>query len=251
MIYIWVRETTDWEDERAFRAQLDPRFEPKVEAWNRTFNIPFHVWRGEVKRIAQLNLSRVENSARLGWDEIPEGALVAPLDDDDWFAPDLGKVLEREYDPGASGYHWINGFVQVPTYFGHRIHLIRRRLLGAPAKLTCTTNNYALVKGPGVKDLLSRHVQAGEWFDAQEAGAVRKIERRLSVMNRTLASQTQMGGGRRPYVTRSELIRKFQSYRRLYERPRLPDELAWCRPYVKMMAELVDRLRVKEPSRPT
>jgi hypothetical protein len=244
MIYIWVRHTVPWEDEQAFLAQVNPRFKPKVDTWNETFSIPYNLFRHRVREIARQSLSVVEDTVVADWDEIPDGALVAPLDDDDWFAPELGHALEHERDPALSGYRWVNGFLQVPMYFGHRIHLLRRRFLGAPAKLTCTTNNYALVKREGIRILLSRHVLAGNWFGEQEPGAVTYLDRRLSVMNRTVASQTQMGGPR-PYVTRSELVRKANGYRRLYENPRLGDDLAWCRPYVEMMAALMDELKVR------
>jgi hypothetical protein len=59
--------------------------------WNQTFDLPYHVFRQRVRRIAELNLQRVENAVRARWDEIPDGALVAPVDDDDWFAPDSAQ----------------------------------------------------------------------------------------------------------------------------------------------------------------
>lgn len=72
---------------------------------------------------------------------------------------------------------------------------------------------------------------------------MRRIDARLSLMNRTLASQTSLAF-LRPNLRRSELLRKYRRYRRLYERP-LPAELAWARPYVHDMDELMRRLGVK------
>jgi hypothetical protein len=54
VIYIWVRETTDWQNERTFLAQVDPKFRPKVELWNDTFDMPFHVFRHKLRAIANL-----------------------------------------------------------------------------------------------------------------------------------------------------------------------------------------------------
>jgi len=123
--------------------------------------------------------------------------------------------------------------------------LIRRRLFpGTPPKFTLTTNNYALLKGPETKPLLSSHVGASEWLKSQKPGGVVKIERRLSVMNRTLASQTSLAIGK-PSITRSQLIRKYHRYKRLYRKVEV-SELAWCRPYVGMMAELMDQLEIRD-----
>lgn len=246
MVYIWIRATVDWADEEAFLAQLVPKFRPKVELWNETFNIPFHAFRHEVGRIAELSRSRVEGSVPADWDEIPGGALVLPCDDDDWFASDVASVLEQEHDARMAGYHWTSSFVEVPMHLGHRLYLVRRRLVPWwRPKFVLTTNNYALPKTPQTEELLRRHVRASQWFVAGGGKSMKRIDRRLSVMNRTLASTTSLGGGD-PRLTRAMLIRKFRRYRRLYRR-RVPHELAWCRPYVAMMADLMERLEVREP----
>lgn len=57
-VYIWVRATLDWEGEEAVRTE----FRPRVDPWNATFNIPFHVFRHRVREIARLSHSRVEGA---------------------------------------------------------------------------------------------------------------------------------------------------------------------------------------------
>ena len=52
MIYLCIRQTTDWADEAAFRAQLPPLYAPTVQLWNDTFNIPYHLFRHRVRQIA-------------------------------------------------------------------------------------------------------------------------------------------------------------------------------------------------------
>jgi hypothetical protein len=92
VVAIWVRKPVPWDDEGAFRAQIPDAFRRKVDVWNGTFTMPYHVFRGEVRRIAELNQDAVRGAARLDWEEIPDGALVLPVDDDDWFAPDIGEA---------------------------------------------------------------------------------------------------------------------------------------------------------------
>jgi hypothetical protein len=244
MLYIWVRKTTEWADEQTFLAQVRPDLMPAVAIWNETFEMRFHIFRDRVREIARLNLSRVENALCASWEEIPEGSLVVPIDDDDWFAPDLAAVLESEHDPDARGYHWISSWVEVPIDLGHRLSLLRRAILPRTApKWICTTNNYALFKGPRAKELLTNHMDASAWVTEREPGEVKRIGQRLSVANRTLGSRTSL----RPHgssVTRTQLIRRFHRYKALYRNPQAVQP-AWCRPYVAMMADLMDELGLR------
>lgn len=178
------------------------------------------------------------------WSAIPDGAVVVPTDDDDWFAPDLARVLDAEWAADAPACRWPSSFVEVPIDVRHRLGLLRRALRpDAPPKWVCTTNNYAMRKGPGNQRLLWSHIEASRWVSAQPPGAVARLDRRLSVMNRTLASRTSLGH-RRPAISRGELMRKHRRYRALYRRPVAPD-LAWCQPYLALMADLMDRLVVR------
>jgi hypothetical protein len=113
-IYIWVRATADWSDEAAVNAQLPPAFAGKVALWNRTFSIPYHRFRHRLCEIAARNHAAIAGAVRAGWDEIPDGALVVPVDDDDWFAPDLAARLTAAWRPGVEGIHWARDFLQVP-----------------------------------------------------------------------------------------------------------------------------------------
>jgi hypothetical protein len=168
---------------------------------------------------------------------------VLPTDDDDWFAPDVAIAIEGQRDPAAIGYHWIPAFVEVPMHFGNRLGPIRRRAFPWTApKFPFSTNTYAVEKSQETHALLGDHGDASGWSIAETR--MKRIGRRLSVQNRTLASQTSLGQGRLPPISRRQLERKFRRYRELY-REAVQPELAWCAPYLATMAELMDELRLR------
>lgn len=244
MIYVWIRATLDWSDEVAFRAQLAPAFAPKVEVWNSTFDMPYHAFRREVRAIAASNLGEIRGASIRPWQEIPEGAVVLPVDDDDWFAPGVAGAVERALDTHAAGCFWPSTFLEVPIDFGHRLGLFRRALFPSTRpRWICTTNNYALVKSAETADPLRRHTQASRWVEGEGVSRVRRIDQRLSVMNRTLGSQTSLAFTR-PRIRRRELVSKYHAYRALYRREPHP-EVAWCRPYVDAMATLMRQLTLR------
>ena len=243
-IYIWIRATTDWSDEAAFNAQLRPAFAGKVALWNRTFSLPYHIFRHRVCEIARRNHAAVTGAVRAPWNAIPDGALVVPVDDDDWFAPDLGERLAAAWRPGIVGVYWTRSFLQVPIDPMAEVGQWARALLpNRPPKWVCSTNNYALIKGPDSKPLLRDHTRASEWMLRQPAEAMLRLDESLSLMNRTLASQTSLGW-RRARFSRLELLLKYRRYRRLYGRS-LPAELAWAEPYRKAMAGLMGELGLR------
>ncbi|HXE79232.1 MAG TPA: hypothetical protein VNK41_00640 [Vicinamibacterales bacterium] len=121
------------------RPQFNPGFAPKVETWNRTFTMPFHVFRHHVRDRANL---AVRGALCTEWEAIPHGALVVPSDDDDWFAPDLVQALEDARDPAAAGYYWISTYVEVPRDARHRRSLLLNKLFPwRQPHWTCSSNN--------------------------------------------------------------------------------------------------------------
>ena len=247
-LFIWVRKTIDWTNEEEFRAQLSAEMRPVVDLWDASFDMPFHLFRDRVREIARLNLSRVEDAECADWEQIPEGSLVAPIDDDDWFAPDLATTLDG-IAPHSRAYRWPAAWLEVPIHFGHRLYLLRRKLFPrTPPMWLCTTNNYVVFKsaedgrrleGPGDRRLLESHMTASRWF-TEHPDELTRVERRLSVANRTLASSTTLLPRGKP-IGRGHLIRKLGRYRALSRRAEAA-EPAWCRPYVTMMGRLMDEL---------
>lgn len=239
MIYLVVRKTTEWRDEAAVRAQFPEGFAPLVDLWDATFSLPYHLFRHELKTIAELSWSRVAGATRVPREDVPEGGVIVPTDDDDWFSPELAASIEAV--PGAAGWYWPSRFLELPIHLRHRLGKLRRRLFPwVRPRWLCTTNNYAFVNGAVPPRILDSHMRASDWFVGHPA-EVRRLDAPLSVMNRSLASVTTLvyGGP----VTRAGLLRKYARYRKLYRAP--PPDLAWSAPYVEAMAELMGRLRTR------
>lgn len=208
-----------------------------VELWDVTFSMPFHIFRRELKRIASQNLSALDGVSCVPIEDVPVGQLAVPVDDDDWFSPELAQALTRMPDD-FSGYFWPRRFLEVPTTLRHELGLFQRSLFPATApRFLCSTNNYVVRWSAGVDELLLDHTAATRWFLANPSH-VTQLERPLSLMNRSLASTTQL----RYKPSRSKLLRKYRRYHRLYRKPPVQDML-WCTPYLAKMRDLHDELR--------
>ena len=240
MIYLCIRRTLDWRDAAAVEAGLRPEMRPKVAVWNATFSVPYHLFRARLKGITELNLARVEQASRAALDEIPPGAVVVPVDDDDWLAPDLAVHLRRAWSPAVAGWLWTSHLLELPRASRPRLRFWWRR---HEPPSTCSTNNYAVANRPELAPLALRHVQAGQWFDAN-GDRIRHVPRTLAMQNRNLASQTALAW-RRPTITRDELVESLERYRALYASLRLPLEITWAEPYIALAAELTHDIRVR------
>jgi hypothetical protein len=236
IVCICVRPTLDWTSKAAVEAGLIEAFRPMVEMWNTSFNIPYHEFRQRLKVIAQLCLSRVDGAQRATLDSAPPGALLVPVDDDDWFSPDLVHRLRQAFDPSISCYYWSRHILEPERRKRRWKGLLKEFLTG---RVIFATNNYAIRNTPGLADLTLHHMTARDHFEATQ---VRYLPAALSVHNRSLASQTVLGM-KRP-IARDQLVERFECYRTLYARTHLSRGLRWAVPYVIMMSELMHSLKL-------
>ena len=236
-IHVCIRATLDWQDRAAVEAGLIPAFRPKYDAWNATFDMPYHRFRHRVCEIARLALSRVEGVVHSTPEAVPPGDLLVPVDDDDWLAPDLAAHLGRAYAPGACGYLWTRAVIEPPQRVRAPLRTLAR-WLGRRDRIICKTNNYAVLSE--LWPLARNHVAASQHFLAHPAD-IRRIPATLAIQNRTLASQTALAW-KRPSITPAEILAGFRRYRRLYRSWRLGPEGRWAEPYVRAMAALTEEL---------
>lgn len=241
MVYICVRQTLDWSDRAAVEAGLIPSFRPKFDAWNDTFTLPYAVFRQRLKSIAESNLARVDGAILARIDEVPPGNILLPVDDDDWIAPDAAARLSQAHDPRADGYLWRRELLEhrsLETELRRRV----ARMLGRGERYLCKTNNYGVASAPSLVPLALNHVHASEYFEAHAASIVR-LDAVLAVQNRNMASQTALAW-KRPSISRRELVVLLEKYRAVYRTPRLSAEVAWARPCVEQMRDLMADVRV-------
>lgn len=237
-ICICVRGTLNWGSKAAVDAGLIESFRPKVETWNATFNIPYHEFRRRLKVIAELSLERVENAQRASFETAPPGALLVPVDDDDWFSPNLANRLLEEFDASVSCYYWVRNILEPERHVRRIKGLLKEFLTG---EVIFASNNYAFRKVPDLARPPFGHMNAHRFFRATP-GRVKYLPAHLSVQNRNLASQTTLGmcpGD----LTRDKLMERFDQYRTLYAKTHLSRGLRWAAPYVKLMSELMDTLK--------
>jgi hypothetical protein len=243
-VHIVVRHTTDWSDEAGVRAQLPDGFAALVDLWNDVFEMPYHRFRVRLKEIAQANLACVEGAVVSDLEQVPPGALIVPVDDDDWFSPELARVLLESRAAGFQGYRWPSRFLEVPPNFDQWLGAWRRRLIpSTPLRWLCTTNNHAIANIDGVEAIVGSHLRATDWFTRNES-LVKVLDVPLSLQNRNISSQTALLFRSGTMMTRSRLRRRHRQYRALYARP--PRSLPpWCRPWIEQMADLMESLRLR------
>ena len=67
----------------------------------------------------------------------PEGAVVLPVDDDDWFAPDIVRLLESQFEPGRIGLRWTPSYLEARSVFDTARAPARETFRGAAPPSLC------------------------------------------------------------------------------------------------------------------
>jgi hypothetical protein len=248
-IHICLRPTLDWSDRDLVEKNLFEIFRYRYELWNKTFTVPYHLFRHRLKTISQANLRRVRGATLTPFEQTPTGVLAVPVDDDDWFAPDLAERLAAAWTPGVVGYWWDKCTLKAPQE--HLLIRLSRWIRGvrlhegARKRYTCASNNYAMIHDgtPESLNRINRHGSASRHFDANPA-VIRRLPGRMSIQNKSLASQTTLVF-RQSIISRRKLLRRFNRYKNFYRDLRMPDDLAWAQPCVVEMDQLMREIELR------
>lgn len=247
-IYIRLRETIDWSNESTVNAQLIPAFRPKLQAWNNTFNIPYHLFRTRLKQITLSNLSQINTAKLIDTDPPTSSATIIPIDDDDWLSPHIAQHLNQHHSPNAQGYYWTRYVLEARPQRNPLQWLLpnRNRPISQPQhdRWTCGTNNYAIHTTNNWLELFNHHRAASRYFDTHPDN-IQYIPQILSVQNRNLSSQTVLGH-RGPMIGPIKLRRRYHRYKRLYNNLILPPNLNWMQPCINQMAQLMNELKFRK-----
>ena len=240
-MYLWVRRTLPWDDKAYVEAHLVERARRLAKVWDQTFHLEYHEYRYRLKEIAADSLRAVRGTRIAALEEIPDGAIVVPTDDDDWFAPDLAEQIQAHYNPERSCLLWRHYTIELPRRLRERLLSLWR--LRVKRTLTCRTNNYALVKSPTSMSGFGSHGAGSRYFDANKA-LVQRLPLHLNVQNRNLSSKSI--GKRDPKPpTPANLIERYRRFVALYAGRKLPSEVAWARPYLNQVAKLTSELKLR------
>jgi hypothetical protein len=192
-LLIALRQSPDWshisrqeyqEHSREFCRSIGRPFDQMndiVDLWDSTFSVSYFETRQQMKEIARSNLAAVRDAeiVDLAGFTADDGRPICFVDDDDWFAPDLGDYLDPTQ--GYDGFVWTHVAVGSPAYPLHRWP-------AGQCELLCYTNNYAVtaeyVARNGIAHI-AEHWQADPVFRSLRIGT---LPQPLSVANKHPAS---------------------------------------------------------------
>lgn len=260
-VVLYVRTNIDWgglteetflkqeQESNSVRGMTEDQkreFLRAIRLWNRTFALSYFAYRQRLKEIAELNWTRMQNLdlvvrrqdlfSVLDW---LGHCIVLPVDDDDWFHPDVANVLRRHWRPDIDAFHWPDGLYRsVPFQDRFDQPTNQQRLVVRHWPGDFATNDYALTQsglrrcGPQEKHrVLAFHWAAGKAF--HRSGVNRcYLDRPLSASNKSLASATNL----KALVDRSLIVRNVPHL--LRRTTNIPPPLQWATDYVALTENL-------------
>ncbi|MFV0442077.1 MAG: class I SAM-dependent methyltransferase [Planctomycetaceae bacterium] len=260
-VVLYVRTNLDWEtlteesflrqeecanSVRAMSADQKQTLLHAIQLWNRTFGVSYFAYRQRLKEIAELNWTRIRNLdlvvRRQDLFTVVEHLdrfIVLPVDDDDWFHPDVADILRRHWRPDVDAFHWPDGLYRsVPFQDRFDQTAAQDRLVVRHWAGDFATNGYALTR-TGVsrcnvqtrRRVLAFHWAAGKTF--HQPGFTRCwIDQPLSASNKSLASATNL----KALFHRADVVRNVPHLRR--RTTNIPPQLRWTQEYVALTEHL-------------
>ncbi|MCK9458356.1 MAG: hypothetical protein M0R80_01780 [Proteobacteria bacterium] len=157
---------------KVFRAEL------VIDTWNSLFNIPYHEFRIALHEIQKVNLADIqadlvvyENDPKMQGLLRDENNLILPIDDDDWFDPNICCVLKSAQFGRFIRWHYLRYF------YGNSVQLAKHPF---PTYLfDYQSNNYAF-RTPANWDMYGHDGSANDNIPRAEETYLEQI---LSVHN--------------------------------------------------------------------
>lgn len=225
-----------------------------ISTWNSIFSITYPNYRKRIRDIAEhclgntgLPIFRADFKKLMEWNP-GEEIIVFPTDDDDWFRHDLGSTIDF-FDEKTNILYWP--FVKFDTtddtsLLDYNIPMLK----SYNACCYIKTNNYAIRRSylcnlSNAYRLLHYHSDAYDTFTryAKEIPSdFKTINESLSVCNRHAGSLSYLNVLMREGNFEQKL--RYFCYREKHL-PQISGNLKWAEPYMEMMEDLNQRLRVK------
>ena len=235
---------------RALSDEQKEGFLRAIRLWNRTFGMSYFVYRQRLKEIAELNWARVRNLdlvvRRPDLISILDGLdryVVLPVDDDDWFHPDVADILRSRWRADIDAFHWPDGLYRsVPFQDRFDKPAAQERLVVRHWDDDFTTNGYPITR-KGLADIqgsmkhrvLAFHWAAGKTFHRDGVGRC-FVDQVLSASNKSLASATNL----KALTDRTLVLRNLPHLRR--RTAAIEPPLQWAAEYIGLTEQLNEEL---------
>lgn len=250
---IVVRSCPDYSQlsEDTFHKQLGDPYKPRSEMrwlmennvfalWAKRFCLPYFSYREEIAKIAQQSVQETGCQVLRGrhefinwYNQDTEDCFIAPIDDDDWFSPELKEIKD-----GCDLYIWKNTILENTKAFTFKIDCLKGLDLGsnhwAVRKSYLKTLDDDVAKGL----LLFSHVHAAKFFEYNlPRSKVCIVDKQLSVYHKHPACLSQFYKNLHPEI----LIKDFAKQKVVM--PHVPENLVWSKEYTELAYLLNVKLR--------
>lgn len=228
-IVILRRNYCDWQTE-----QLWPKALPYEERWNREFRVTYRDYRHAIQKLADEARSLIPGAVFENIninDNIKTGTFYIPVDDDDFFRPDILEVVRQKTDDKTLFAAWKS-----VTFKDGLCKIDKER----KAFQFCETNTYGFLAQTHKSGKLYRHNEAEFVF---RKAKVTVIDQPLSVINQTPASFSAIeykGGVDSIYKSVKTYLKGMREL--LSPQGNYPECLDWCRVHFERILELTERL---------
>jgi SAM-dependent methyltransferase len=264
-VVLYIRTNLDWgslteenflrqeeysNSARAMSADQKQAFLKAIRLWNRTFSLSYFTYRQRLKEIAELSWTRIRDLDLIVrrqdlftvLDHLDQ-FIVLPVDDDDWFHPDIANVLRQHWRDDVDAFHWPDGLYRsVPFQDRFQQTMSQERLVLRHWPGDFATNGYALTRAgfsrcdlQTKRRVLSFHWAAGKTFH-QPGFTRRLLDQPLSASNKSLASATNLKALNR----RADVVRNAPHLKR--RTTNIPHQLRWAQEYVALTERLNESL---------